>query len=333
VTEVFALLEELTFRPTPGAWRVVVSLVAVAFLAASCDHAQDVPTVPTASASSRSSGIWHPAPGERWQYQLQSHKGAFPETGGIDVGICEPPAAGGPCVRPRVFDIDLYANLATGELNTAAVAAIHAAGGHAICYVDAGSIETYRPDYQRFVSFDRRCHGCLIGHPFSKIFNDENYANLNDDQGQRDFMLRMNGARVAKCARAGFDGVEFDVVDTWQTSAARSGWNISGKTQLIFNRGLAEIAHKYGLAAGLKNDLAQIPQLEPAFDFGVNEQCFQYHECDPLARFVKDGKAVYTVEYRTAPKAFCPQAETLGFSSIEKAPNFSLYDQPYSPCR
>jgi Glycoside-hydrolase family GH114 len=312
--------------------RLAVVATLLAFSAASCDRSVDVPPTP-APAPSSTTGIWQPTPGERWQYQLQSHKGAFPQTGGIDVSICEAPFGGGSCVHPGVFDIDLYANLKTGELNTAAVAAIHAAGGHAVCYVDAGSIETYRPDYPRFVSFDNGCDGCLIGHPFSKIFSDENYANLNNDQGQRDFMLKMNEARVGKCKRAGFDAVEFDVVDTWQTSASRSGWHISAQTQLMFNRGLASIAHRYGLAAGLKNDLAQIPQLEPVFDFAVNEQCFQYHECDPLERFVNDGKAVFTVEYRTDPKAFCPKAEALGFSSIVKAPNFSLFDQPYTPCR
>lgn len=29
-------------------------------------------------------------------------------SGSSDVGICERPASGGPCVRPQVFDIDLY---------------------------------------------------------------------------------------------------------------------------------------------------------------------------------------------------------------------------------
>lgn len=67
-------------------------------------------------------------------------------TGGIDVNICEAPASGGACVRPTVFDIDLYDSTAgPGTLNRTAVDAIHAIGARAI-YVDAGSIETYRPD-------------------------------------------------------------------------------------------------------------------------------------------------------------------------------------------
>ncbi len=308
--------------------------LSILFLTSACTGADREPGPSASSSVSPSgSGMWQPTPGERWQYQLQSNKGAFPSTGGINVGICEIPFAGGQCVRPTVFDIDLYADLVTGELNTAAVAAIHEAGGHAVCYVDAGSIETYRPDYQRFVEFDNACNGCLIGNPFSKIFNDENYANLNNDQGQRDFMLKVNEARVAKCKQAGFDAVEFDVVASWQTGASRSGWDISARTQLVFNRALADIAHRYGLAAGLKNDLVQIPQLEPSFDFAINEQCFQYQECDNLSRFVQDGKAVFTVEYRTPLDAFCPEAVKLGFAAILKAENFSLYDLPYTPCR
>jgi endo-alpha-1,4-polygalactosaminidase (GH114 family) len=319
-----------SWRP-PAHLRAVVSLFVV-FLTA-CTAGGSSSVGPSTSQEHSPSAIWTPTPGERWQYQLQSHKGAFPSTGGINVDICEVPFAAGACVRPTVFDIDLYANLETGELNTAAVAAIHAAGGHAVCYIDAGSIETYRPDYQRFVNFDRSCHGCLIGNPFSKIFNDENYANLNNDQGQRDFMLKMNRARVAKCRQAGFDAVEFDVVDSWQTSASRSGWRISPDTQMIFNRALADIAHDFGMAVGLKNDLDQVSELEPSFDFAINEQCFQYHECDSLDPFVQAGKAVFTVEYRTEPAVFCPKAADTGFSSILKSPSFSLYDEPYTPCR
>jgi hypothetical protein len=304
--------------------RLALTAVSILILVSACTSAAGTPNP---------SGMWQPAPGERWQYQLQHHRGAFPSTGGINVDICEVPASGGACVTPQVFDIDLYANLRTAELNTAAVEAIHAAGGHAICYVDAGSIETYRPDYQAFVDFDDACDGCLIGKPFSKIFSDENYANINNGQGQRDFMLQMNEARVTKCEEAGFDAVEFDVVAVWETSARRSGWHISAATQLIFNRALADIAHRHGMSVALKNDPAQIPDLEPSFDFAINEQCFQYHECSTLDSFVEAGKAVFSVEYRTPLDVFCPRATKRGFGSILKAPNYSLFDEPYTPCR
>lgn len=88
---------------------------------------------------------------------------------------------------------------------------------------------------------------------------------------------------------------------------------------------------------GLKNDLGQVPKLEPRFDFAVNEQCFQYRECTNNPRpgykaFTRDGKAVFQVEYRIPPSRFCDDANRLGISSIKKARNFSLNAKPWSPC-
>jgi hypothetical protein len=55
-----------------------------------------------------------------------------------------------------------------------------------------------------------------------------------------------------------------------------------------------------------------------AFDWALNEECFQYNECDALKQFVAAGKAVFQVEYREDPQSFCPSANTLGFSSMQK---------------
>jgi hypothetical protein len=250
----------------------------------------------------------------------------------VDVDVCAVPFAGGGCVRPDVFDIDLYE--VDGETpNSRATAAIHAIGARAICYIDAGSIETYRPDHGRFVAFDERCGGCLIGNPFSKVFSDENWANISNDHGQRDFMLRMMERRVRLCADAGFDAVEFDVVDAYAQGASVTGWRIDASAQLVYNRALAKMAHSHGLSVGLKNDLGQIPVLLPYFDFAINEQCFQYDECDPLRMFVEAGKPVFQVEYRISLASFCPPAGAMSFSSIKKARDFSLFAEPWVPCR
>lgn len=42
-------------------------------------------------------------------------------------------------------------------------------------------------------------------------------------------MLKMNEARVAGCSEAGFDGVEFDVVEAYTSGRAVTGWNISAR--------------------------------------------------------------------------------------------------------
>src|SRR5437867_1630464 len=58
-----------------------------------------------------------------------------------------------------------------------------------------------------------------------------------------------------------------------------TGLTISYNTQLQFNVRLANMAHQIGLTVGLKNDLEQVPDLFPYFDFAINEQCQQYSEC------------------------------------------------------
>ncbi|MFI6924849.1 endo alpha-1,4 polygalactosaminidase [Nonomuraea spiralis] len=281
-------------------------------------------------------GAWKPPLQSRWQYQLQGNA-KYAATGGVNVDICAAPQSGGACVRPSVFDIDLYAD---GDvvgnnttLNTAAVKAIHARGAKAICYVDAGSIEEYRPDYQQFVDWHKSHGNSLLGKPFSKEFPNERWANINNDQGQRDFLLKMMAARVDKCAQAGFDGVEFDVVNAHEEGKTVTGWTVSPATQLVYNRALADLAHRKGLSAALKNDLSQAGELVSSFDYAVNEECFQFDECGELSVFVKAGKPVFQVEYETAPATFCPKAAKLGINAIKKAVDYSLKDMPYKPCK
>ena len=88
--------------------------------------------------------------------------------------------------------------------------------------------------------------------------------------------------------------------------------------QLRFNRFLAREAHARGLSIGLKNDLDQVRELEPHFDWALNEQCFEYRECDRLRPFTAAGKAVFVAEYALAPEAFCPAARAAGFMAMRK---------------
>jgi endo-alpha-1,4-polygalactosaminidase (GH114 family) len=292
-------------------------------------------------ANARRPHLWRPSPDARWQYQLESSSRHLASTGGIDVGICAVPHSGGACVHPDVFDIDLYEDgQVSGNDHTVdrpAVKAIHARGAHAVCYVSAGTAEKFRPDYHRYVAFNRRHHHKLFGKPFSSRFPNEFWLNINPGQGRRHFILGRVRARTRKCARAGFDGVEYDIVDAYAQGTRVTGWNISAHDQLVFDRALARIAHRSGLSVALKNDIGQLKKLEPRFDFAINEQCFQYHECTnnppPGYRaFTRAGKAVFQVEYEIPPSRFCGQAAQLGIDSIKKATDFSLRAKPWTPC-
>ena len=88
--------------------------------------------------------------------------------------------------------------------------------------------------------------------------------------------------------------------------------------QLAFNRNLASSAHAKGLSVGLKNDLEQVPNLVAEFDWALNEQCFEFSECNALRPFLDARKAVFNVEYNVEISSFCPQAQAMGLSSIFK---------------
>jgi endo-alpha-1,4-polygalactosaminidase (GH114 family) len=297
------------------------------------------------SSHAAAPAVWTPSVGARWQWQLQGKPGSHEATGGIAVGICRPPFGGGACVRPDVFDFDLYVDPSIAgrfgyELETAAVDAVHASGRHAIGYVTAGDAERWRPDYEQYVDFDHRCGGCLLGNPFSRRFPDEYWANFGRGKGRFVFMLQMLRARTDRVAATGFDGIEYDIVDTYAQGARYTGFHVSARTQLAYNRALAAMAHADGLSVALKNDGEQIPQLLDSFDYAINEQCFQYDECgkagDPTSgwrAFISAGKPVFEAEYRRTADAVCPTANRWDFSTIVKSRTYNLYAMPWTPCR
>ncbi len=256
---------------------------------------------PVAGAKS----MWIPTQGLQWQYQLQ---------GKLNTTICAVPRSGGTCVRPNVYDVDLYAPDGV-TLNTAAVEAIHALGAHAVCYVDAGTWEDFRPDAGEFPASVK---GLPNGWPGERWL----------DIRATSVLLPIITARVAKCAAAGFDAVDFDNVDGYQN---QTGFPLTAADQLTFDEDLAAIAHSDGLSAGLKNDIDQLGQLESTFDFAVNEQCAQYNECDAYDGWTAAGKAVVEVEYRGRPTRYCPSADLHGRDAISKG--LALRAKPWRPCR
>ncbi len=276
-----------------------------------------------------------PPPDARWNYQLQANRQGGADDGRIAVDVCSLPLGGVACVRPAVIDFDLYLDQpgpgVDSTPNRRGVRALHQVGGYAVCYIDAGGIENYRPDYQRFVRWHRSHRRSLLGDPFSKRFPEERWANIGKAR-PRAFLLRMMKRRTELCAGAGFDAVEYDVVEAWSSGRKTTGWRVSYDDQIAYNRGLARIAHRAGLAAGLKNDLGQVADLVGDFDFAINEECFTYDECGELTPFVTAGKPVYHVEYTNARSKFCPLSERLGFNSVRKSPNFTLFAQPFKPC-
>lgn len=196
-----------------------------------------------------------------------------------------------------IYDVDW----STTSADT--VAELHRLGRGVICYVSVGTWESYRDDADEFPEEVRG--RTLADYP------DERWLDVR----RLDLIGPPLLSRLDICRDKGFDAVEPDNVDAYQNA---SGFPLTADDQLAFNRWVASAAHERGMSVGLKNDLGQVQELVGDFDFAVNEQCFEYNECEVLQPFIAAGKAVLHVEYTHAVADFCPVTTALGFSSMRK---------------
>ena len=204
-------------------------------------------------------------------------------------------------VPAQLYDVDLF------ETPASTVADLHARGARVVCYFSAGST-----------------HGAA-GSRWPASASRAGRTSAGWTSGGSTCSGRCIERRLDLCARKGFDGVEPDNVDGY---ANRSGFPLRAADQLRFNRFLARAAHARGLSIGLKNDLDQVAELEPHFDWALNEQCFEYRECDRLRPFTAAGKAVFVAEYALAPEAFCPAARAAGLMAMRKPLELGAQREP-----
>lgn len=170
-----------------------------------------------------------------------------------------------------------------------------------ICYFSAGTVENWREDAGAFPD-------SVIGNPMDD-WEGEKWLDIR----QLDVLIPIMETRIQDCADKGFDAVEPDNIDAYSND---SGFNLSAEDQLAYNKALANAAHEAGLSIALKNDVEQVAELEPYFDFAINEECFQWNECKAYRPFVEEGKAVLNVEYNR--RFDCDRAEELGLTSMQK---------------
>lgn len=202
-------------------------------------------------------------------------------------------------INVKMYDIDLF------DTPQGIIDELHMRGSAVICYFSAGSWEDWRPDADSFPAY---VTGNSNGWPGEKWL----------DIRQRDILGMIMRARLDLAVAKGCDGVDPDNVDGFSN---KTGFPLTYTDQMNYNKWLANEAHARGLSVGLKNDLEQLADLEPFFDWALNEQCFEYNECDLLMPFIENGKAVFHVEYEVDPAMLCSKANAMGFDSLVK-----LYD-------
>ncbi len=201
-------------------------------------------------------------------------------------------------VDVAVYDLDLE------DTSAITIADLQAQGRRVLCYFSAGSYEEWRSDAWMF--------------PPEALGNDldgwegERWLDVTHAE-VRDIMR----SRLDRAAKKGCDAVDPDNVDGYTNDP---GFPFGYAEQLDYNLFLASEAHARGLSIGLKNDLDQIGDLLDHFDFAVNEECFDYEECDLLLPFVQQGKAVFQIQYDPVGQAgqICPDANAMQLDTLLK---------------
>ena len=192
------------------------------------------------------------------------------------------------------------------ETSAEQVKALRERGVRAICSINAGAWENWRPDAREYPP-------TAIGRNYSG-WPGERWLDVRAIELLKPVLRK----RIELCRAKGFDGVSFDNVDGY---AHNTGFMLTAHHQLEFNRWLAAEAHARKLAVGLRNALELVPDLVEAFDFAVSESCFSEGTCERLTPFRKADKAVFTIEYtnqRRKMDRFCAEAAELDLQLIFK---------------
>ncbi len=235
--------------------------------------------------------VWQPPVGATWQWQLAG----LP----IDTSL-----------KVDAYDVDLFTT--TDE----ELATLKAHGRSVICYFSAGSWEEFRPDSADFPAV-------VKGDPLDAPFQDELWLDIRSAEVRTLMQRRMDLAVTRGC-----DAVEPDNVDGHLND---TGFDLTANDQLDYNRYIADEAHRRALSVGLKNDIDQAADLEPYFDWALNEECFAFDECAQYqGNFLASNKAVFHAEYvdRNRLSEVCAVTEPLGLSTVIKNIELDAFQLP-----
>ena len=195
----------------------------------------------------------------------------------------------------NVYNVDLE------DTTKAKITTLKNSGKAVICYFSAGSSEDWRSDFSKFPASVKgnRLDG----------WDGENWLDVR----QLNVLMPIMKARMDLAVSKGCDAIDPDNVDGYTNN---TGFPLTYSHQLAYNIALANAAHARGLKISLKNNMDQVPDLINYSDFAVNEQCFQYNECNTLNPFITAGKPVFNIEYQGEITTLCSKAKKLGLSLI-----------------
>jgi hypothetical protein len=239
---------------------------------------------------------WVPPKVLTWYWQLGG--GALPALAGS-----EEPA------KATAWDVDGF------ERSASLVSELHADKHKAICYIDVGTAENWRPDYSEFPA-------SVLGK--SNGWPGERYLNIADTSVIEPIMA----ARFQMCREKGFDAVEPDNMDTWE-EGSKTGFPLTAAESNTYDEWIAGDVHSLGMAVLQKNDGEEAGTLKSHFDGALTEECNVYEECSNFTPYLAEGKPVLNAEYGSSD-AFCAADNAAGIMGARF--DLELDGEVYEPC-
>eukprot|EP00798_Chlamydomonas_sp_ICE-L_P031493 gene31493-6680_t len=237
---------------------------------------------------------WDPSPGDNFYYQLGRLIKKIPRD-------LQPASA-----QVKAYVVDGF------DTKASVVAQMLEEGLYPVCYFSAGSSENWRSDFEEFPK-------SALGKNLDGWAGEKWLDHRNTE------IRQIMKQRMEMCKEKGFPAVHPDNVDGYTNP---TGFPLTAEDQLDYNRFLAATAHSLDLSIGLKNDVGQLAELVGDFDFAVNEQCWQYNECQGYELFVQAGKAVWNIEYNMGLNKVCPKAAALGIKTVKQRLNLDKWRKP-----
>jgi hypothetical protein len=162
-------------------------------------------------------------------------------------------------------------------------------GAYNICYINAFQAQAAELRWWR--AHHRRLLLARGGRPVLDVAWHEQLLDTST-AAKRRALAHIVGRWIDGCARAGFQAVDPDNLDSW----ARSHGALTRADNLAFAALLIARAHARGLAIAQKNAAEVAPEgRRLGFDFAVVEECQRYQECDVYLRAY--GSHVIEIEY------------------------------------
>lgn len=261
--------------------------LSAAVLSAGCSS-RSAADLPPAGASARASraavaaSVWIPAAQASYAIQYGGKK--------LDTNV-----------KADIYDVDGF------DTSAAIVALLHRAGRQAVCYIDVGTWENWRPDAGKFPK-------SVLGKPDGN-WKGERWLDIR----QLAVLQPLMAARFEMCKDKGFDAVDPDNIDGYQNP---TGFKITAAQQLTYDRWVAKSVHGFGLSVAQKNDNGQIRELRGSFDWAVLEQCYKQGWCERFTRYTDDDRLVVDIEYGITKSEFlnktCPTTKRFRETALLK---------------